>query len=264
MSDTITTAPAPPDIVLGFYGKVPTHGDFVGKGLPRSFRDPWDTWVQEVINASRQQMGQAWIDHFLTCPLYRFALSAGIAGEQAWLGVIIPCVDQVGRYYPMTLCRSLDACPNLLDAMPRFTPWYEEAETLVMSCLKDDFSLEQFEQQVATMAQQLNAAVVTDEDEPTSLQRMIQKYPGAAWRMGLGSLNDMNSLFPGLLNLLIQDFCVAYSLWWTQGSEDGSPSFLLAKGLPPFAGAAAMLDGNWQQWGWVGQQTLVCPSTPRG
>lgn len=237
--------------LLGYYGKVPTHGDFVGKGLPRSFREPWDAWVQEVMNASRQQMGESWIQHYLTCPLYRFALTGGICGEQVWLGVIIPSVDQVGRYYPMTLCRSLPGSPNLLEAMPKHANWFERAETLVMSCLEDDFSLETFDQQLQAMAQELNGQASVGDDDPTSLQRSFQKYPGAAWRTGLTDLRNLRQAFPALLNVLLQDFCCAYSLWWTQGAENNRPSLMLAKGLPPFDGAAAMLDGDWGQWGWV-------------
>lgn len=244
-------------IQLGYYGKVPTHGDFVGKGLPRSFREPWDTWVQMIMSTSRQQMGEAWIQHYLTCPLYRFALSSGICGEQAWLGVIIPSVDQVGRYYPMTLCRSLSGTSNLLDAMPKHTAWFEQAEELVMSCLEDDFSLETFEQQQRDMVQTLNRQQVDDQDEPTSLQRSFQKYPGAAWRTGFSDLNNLHQVFPALLDVLLQDFCCAYSLWWTQGAENNSPSLMLAKGLPPFTGAVAMLDGNWSRWGWVNRSTSV-------
>jgi type VI secretion system protein ImpM len=244
-------------ILLGYYGKVPTHGDFVGKGLPRSFREPWDAWVQEVLSTSRRQMGQDWIQHYLTCPVYRFALSGGICGEQAWLGVIIPCVDQVGRYYPMTLCRSLIACPNLLEAVPNNLAWFEQAEALVLSCLEDGFSLETFDQRVQAMEKELNGRMAADDDEPTSLQRNVQKYPGAAWHLELSDLKHLKQVFPGLLNMLLQDFCFTYSLWWTRGRENNRPSLVLSKGLPPFGGTAAMLDGEWSQWGWVNQHRVA-------
>lgn len=87
----------------GYYGKVPTHGDFVGRGLPRSFIDPWDSWLQEAINASRQQLGNDWLHYYLTSPVYRFILSPNICGDRGWMGILMPSVDKVGRYYPLTI-----------------------------------------------------------------------------------------------------------------------------------------------------------------
>jgi len=35
--------------VPGFFGKLPVFSDFVGRRLPRSFLDPWDSWLQQGI-----------------------------------------------------------------------------------------------------------------------------------------------------------------------------------------------------------------------
>lgn len=236
--------------MVGYYGKVPTHGDFVGKGLPRQFREPWDTWLQQIMHISKQQLAHSWMQHFLTFPLYRFALSAGICGEQTWLGVLIPSVDQVGRYYPMTLCRSISHSKNLLSALTDYQDWYQEAEILVLSCLNDDFSLDNFEQQLSAMETKINQAILNKSEVPTSIQRVVQRHPNAAWRVGGLKFDELNVLNPLLLHCLLDDFCTSYSFWFTQGNEDSQSSILLAKGLPPFAGATALLDGQWQQWGW--------------
>jgi type VI secretion system protein ImpM len=87
----------------GYYGKVPAHGDFVSRGLPRSFIDPWDSWLQEAINTSRQQLADSWLNYYLTSPLYRFVLSPGICGQHSWQGVLMPSVDKIGRYFPLTV-----------------------------------------------------------------------------------------------------------------------------------------------------------------
>ncbi|MEZ5480332.1 MAG: type VI secretion system-associated protein TagF [Thiolinea sp.] len=74
MSSTMTEAST---VYQGYYGKVPVQGDFVTHGLPRSFRDPWDVWLQTAMQASRDRLGERWMDYYLTCPLYRFVLSSG-------------------------------------------------------------------------------------------------------------------------------------------------------------------------------------------
>ncbi|WP_020394435.1 type VI secretion system-associated protein TagF [Thiolinea disciformis] len=238
--------------VVGYYGKVPTQGDFVGKGLPRQFRDSWDTWLQEVIHISQQQLGSHWLQYYLTFPLYRFALSAGLCGEKTWLGVMIPSVDQIGRYYPITLCRSLVQPTNLLNVFVQHQIWYEKAETLILSCLDDAFVLEQFEEQLSAMEREINTAP-NPLDESTSIQRLVQKHEHEAWRVGINDSSAINDLAPLFLPQLLQDCYATYSVWLTQGSEQCPASFLLTKGLPPFKGATALLDGQWQQWGWETQ-----------
>ncbi|WP_428353117.1 type VI secretion system-associated protein TagF [Methyloprofundus sp.] len=52
-------------ITNGYYGKVSTHGDFVSKGLPASFIDPWDAWLQETVVSSQQQLGDDWLNCYL-------------------------------------------------------------------------------------------------------------------------------------------------------------------------------------------------------
>ena len=66
------------DALCGFFGKVPTHGDFISRRLPRSFLDPWDHWLQGAIATSRQQLGEGWLEVYLVSPLWRFCLSPGV------------------------------------------------------------------------------------------------------------------------------------------------------------------------------------------
>ena len=89
-------------VAVGFYGKLPARGDFVRVGLPRDFIDPWDDWLQAVIAGSRSLMGDAWLPAFLEAPVWRFALPPGMCGGQAALGLMLPSVDQAGRYFPLT------------------------------------------------------------------------------------------------------------------------------------------------------------------
>ena len=100
------------DAAIGFYGKIPARGDFVQAGLPRTFTEPWDCWMQQMVAASRTVLGEAWLPAWLQAVVWRFALSSGICGPGAVLGLWMPSVDRVGRYFPLTLAavaRSADA-----------------------------------------------------------------------------------------------------------------------------------------------------------
>jgi len=43
-------------VSAGFFGKLPSRGDFVSRYLPKSFLEPWDNWLQTAIAQSRQQL----------------------------------------------------------------------------------------------------------------------------------------------------------------------------------------------------------------
>jgi type VI secretion system protein ImpM len=89
-------------VIAGFYGKLPARGDFVRGALPRDFTDRWDAWLAAAIAGSRERMAEDWLPAFLEAPVWRFALSAGLCGGRAVLGLMLPSVDRAGRYFPLT------------------------------------------------------------------------------------------------------------------------------------------------------------------
>jgi len=91
------------DPAIGFYGKIPGRGDFVQAGLPRAFVDPWDAWMRRMIVTSRSVLGEGWLPAWLEAAVWRFALSPGVCGPDSVLGLWMPSVDSVGRYFPLTL-----------------------------------------------------------------------------------------------------------------------------------------------------------------
>lgn len=96
-------APSPPvPAARGFCGKLPARGDFVSAGLPRRFVDPWHDWMQRMLAASREMLADRWTAAWLEAPVWRFALSPGLCGPDAAIGLWMPSVDRVGRYFPLT------------------------------------------------------------------------------------------------------------------------------------------------------------------
>jgi type VI secretion system protein ImpM len=87
----------------GFYGKIPSRGDFVRSGLPRGFIDPWDRWMQQAMAASRIVLGDEWTAAWLQAAIWSFALAPGLCGPDAVIGVFLPSVDRIGRHFPLTV-----------------------------------------------------------------------------------------------------------------------------------------------------------------
>ncbi len=243
-------------IINGYYGKVSTHGDFVSRGLPASFTDPWDAWLQEAVMSSRQQLQDDWLNCYLTGPIYRFVLAPGICGENGWMGVLMPSVDRVGRYYPMTIATMNRYDINPFAVLQREESWFAGVEALALSSLLDDFSLEQFNQQL----NKLKTDAVINKCQPQATDAEINKQTiHNAWQRPIQAQQTINDILPCFLDNLLKEYCFAYSVWWTQGSEQVEPSLLICEGMPSFDGIAAMFDGNWQKWGWEGCRYPVVP-----
>ena len=94
---------------VGFFGKLPSHGDFLERRVGSAFRDLWDDWMQRCIVESQQELAGRWLDCYLTSPMWRFYLCDGVAGSASYAGVLLPSVDRVGRYFPLTVVVELPA-----------------------------------------------------------------------------------------------------------------------------------------------------------
>src|SRR5215469_6700141 len=86
------------DGIVGFYGKIPSRGDFVRSGLPHDFIEPWDHWIQDGIAVSRDALGERWIGAWLHAAIWSFFLAPGVCGAGAVLGLWMPSIDRVGRH----------------------------------------------------------------------------------------------------------------------------------------------------------------------
>jgi type VI secretion system protein ImpM len=236
MSNVFTIAP-------GVYGKLPSHGDFLSRRLPRSFVSPWDLWLQEALERSREILGADWLRHYLVGPVWRFALTSGIAGQHAWTGLLMPSVDQAERYFPFTL-----ACRIPEEALPwslitDASNWFAGAEALMLSWLDQDADIETVERDCID----LGAPPILTANSPLQDGGGV----GDAWRIPL-SPREVTTPYvcQALLHKSLSDQFFAYSLWWFEEAQVVTPSLLVCQGLPPPDGFSAMLDGKWQRAQW--------------
>lgn len=123
------------EVLVGFEGKLPSRGDFISRGLPRSFLSPWRSWVDASLAASRRTLGEGWELAWLEAPVWRFTLPGGACGPDAVLGLTLPSVDRVGRHYPLTVAAVFIGQA----ALPSATDWLDVTEPLAMSALAEDW-----------------------------------------------------------------------------------------------------------------------------
>lgn len=219
---------------IGFFGKVHTHGDFVQRDLPRHFIEPWDAWLQESIAVSREQLGDDWLDRYLVSPVWRFALGPGICGEEAWLGLLMPSVDRVGRYFPLTLATSLGD-RNALAAFLLAEEWYRQAANLLATALDDDFDLENFHVRIGQLP-------------PPPTERLEPLQESFGLRM-LGASSWQEMILPLLPGLIERAYRPA-SLWGTERMDTPERCLVVARGLPQAGDFSLLMDtqGSDARW----------------
>jgi type VI secretion system protein ImpM len=135
----------------GFYGKIPSRGDFVWAGLPRSFMDPWDDWMQRMLTASRQSLGETWSPAWLEAPVWRFALAPRLCGPGAVVGLWLPSVDRAGRYFPLTLAALMETA-ELSELLAAGGGFLTAAEAAGRDAVADDLPPEALASRLAAAA----------------------------------------------------------------------------------------------------------------
>ncbi|MDQ7016047.1 MAG: type VI secretion system-associated protein TagF [Gammaproteobacteria bacterium] len=226
----------------GFYGKIPVRGDFVSRRLAQHFVEPWDHWLQESLLSSQEQLADDWLDVYLTSPVWRFVMTKGVCGSLPWAGVVMPSVDRMGRYFPFTLATPLAEGVNPFRMMQSGGAWYAQAETLALSSLREGFELEEFDQQLKRLRVPKSAAKETVHNGIMGAS--------SAWHISLAAPSSLAGACSELANQALEELYFGYSLWWSHGSEQVEPSFLVCQGLPPTTGFAAMLGGDWENADW--------------
>ena len=136
----------------GWFGKMPALGDFASRRLPDVWIAGWDAWLQhELVSARDALSDDAWLSLYLVAPVRRFWLAPGLLTPQAWLGVLMPSVDSVGRHFPFTLATPLrNGHAELVDALAN-DDWLDLADALARQALDPSFDVAALEQAIAQL-----------------------------------------------------------------------------------------------------------------
>jgi type VI secretion system protein ImpM len=243
----------------GFYGKLPGKGDFLTRHLPRQFVDVWDEWLQSGMNESRQALGDDWLQIYLTSPLWRFVLPPGTCGDSGWAGVMMPSMDRVGRYFPMTVATELTAPVFPLMVAGFGNPWFDSVENCLLEALDNEaLNLDQFAEELESydISNALANAPALDNAVLFGSANMDRGV-----RSPLGDDLNIGSALIGVTVGVLQDTLASCGVWWGRGSERIAPSLVFCRGLPDPGKFPALLDGRWSDRGWS-DSTMPSHSLP--
>lgn len=237
---------------VGLYGKLPSHGDFLRRRTSDAFVAVWDPWLQDCFDASRSALGDRWLDLYLTSPAWRFLADAGACGPAAVIGLMVPSVDRVGRYFPLTIVAELPASASLAAALTGAGAFFHNAERLAIETLEAEYvDFETFDRRVARLADDLASVAIppTVLLDPASAA-LLDNDPQSCWQIPIGSVDDLALAFEQLVMHRLSTTRGPLTMWWSDGSSSVQPSWLVSRGLPNPQSFAALLDGSWQQHRW--------------
>jgi len=236
---------------VGLYGKLPSHGDFIRRRVSNPFVEAWDGWLRQCLSDSRDTLGDRWVDVYLTSPAWRFVSSPGVCGPTAAIGLMVPSVDRVGRFFPLTLVAELPDDVSLISAATAGSRFFEAAEQLLIDTLADEqVDFDRFDQRVVDLGGELEAIVVPP---PVVLDAAVAAMVADnvdSWQVPIGEASRLRGVFDQLLTHQLVSVYGKLAIWWTEGSAMVEPSCLITKGLPDPARFGALLDGSWGSYRW--------------
>jgi type VI secretion system protein ImpM len=220
----------------GLYGKLPSKRDFVALVAPRAFLGVWEPWMQSSVAASRQSLGQEWQQAFLTAPIWRFWLGAGLCGAPV-AGAFMPSLDGVGRYFPLTVFACADEQADI--PPPELNPqedWFAAIEDFLLSTLEQETSFEAVTGALDALTAPSDRLASPPADEPMVRTKGVLAMPAGE--------RPFSDLFASMRVADHADVYAAATFWWTIGGEGFAPLAIGAKGMPdPFL-FADMLAGR--------------------
>ena len=237
---------------VGFYGKLPSHGDFLRRRVSDAFVSAWDRWLQEGMAATRAALGDRWLEVYLTSPVWRFACAAGACGPQPVVGVMAPSVDRVGRYFPMTIVAGRPQGTGVFEASDA-GHFFDGAERLIIRTLEaDTVNFEEFDERARALADCFEAA--GDQGrlvlEPLAAD-VLATDPPDVFRAPLESPDGLGRTLEQLAARRLELLYGPLFIFWTEGSSLIDASCLVSKGLPDPGRFVAMLDGQWSRRRWM-------------
>lgn len=253
-----------PGLVPGWYGKIPSLGDFASRRLSQQFVSIWDDWLQHAMTASRAALGQGWLDAYMNSPIWRFALLPGVIGDTPWGGIMMPSVDKVGRPFPLTIAVAIPAVAGSMGALMRARDWYGDLEEIALATLNIDFPVQQFEAQLASVPFP-DGDLASGSDERVNALAAWWQAPSDRFNVPALAGCDLQQLMNAAAAQLFQSAGNGKTLWWRESDVPGPIELACFSALPHPEHYRSLLQGAVPVTpAAVGDDAAIAPQTRAG
>ena len=222
--------------LAAWYGKLSSLGDFAQRRMPAETFGAFDRWLSTVMRDGREQLGERWLDVYLTAPVMRFAWAPGIVDGRWWFGVLMPSCDSVGRYFPLVIVQPRTRAPEDRIALDHLELWYEHLSRAALHTLSDE----------AGALETLEAALGEAPPWPTPGRQatVTSRETLHGDHLDLAPTATLNQWLHGLALRDTNRRLAGCTLWWRVTENRGSDSVDILHGLPDGADFAALLSGS--------------------
>ena len=93
--------------VVGCFGKMPVHADFIKHNVSTREVVALDGWIHDGVMLMSRKFGDDWKQVLESLPRYRFVWTGG-EDERTLAGMILPGRDKSGRHYPFVVFAAMD------------------------------------------------------------------------------------------------------------------------------------------------------------
>ena len=244
--------------VPGWYGKLPSLGDFASRRLESDFIEPWDLWLGDCMQAQRDAAGDEWLQAYRQSPPWRFVLSPGaLPGAARWAvfaGVLLASVDRVGRHFPLTIAASLPRAPRLGAEVDALLTWLHRLEDTALDAVQGQWSIDELEQALAGLAPPSDVTAAATEDRLAGVRRAVSSALSAGGGfVEIGAVGSRAEFAAGVASAFGAAPVSAGSgssapdsqrmtVWISELT--GQPSLLVSDGLPGHDEFARMFSGG--------------------
>ena len=153
--------------------------------------------------------------------------------DQFWFGVLMPSVDRVGRYFPLTIAAPF-AVPSSLPPLDALEQWFEGLALAALSTLPEGATVDDLEARLARLP------------SPARVARNVA--PPAAGDgpvfVRVSAPDGLQQAFGDLAATTLRRQMAGASLWWPRTEHDPATSISLCRGLPPARLFARLLSGS--------------------
>ena len=232
-------------LTVGWYGKIPSLGDFISRRLPASFIDTWDAWLQKAMATSREQLGEHWLDLYLTSPMWRFILMPDTCSNtKIWTGILMPSIDKVGRHFPLTIAAEIEPYPQALLSLISAQHWYTALEQVALASLDLNISPDDLDQSLACHP----PPILCDESYSIYGQELSHWWQASSLTddsqksLSLPTTNALAEIFEAVNQDVFSKMGIGKSIWWKVDFETNQTQLHCFSGLPPGNQFATLLN----------------------
>ena len=217
---------------LGWYGKMPSSGDFVHRRMNQQLIGWWHRWLSAGLVAMHESVLLSAEQEYLSAPIWNFAIPASLGCDMVQMGCIAPSRDRVGRVYPLLAVLYVPPAYYETQQIAGSGRFYEHLGRSLLAAVGHGCSVAQFEQNVqgarGTLTQMLTRSSTQTVGEDDGSSDILDILNGGHDTPPIEKLEQNDSRWPELA--LYFNSASHNSYWWTNQANGAAQKTMVHGG----------------------------------